>query len=76
MSGSFACTLIPPRTAFPADMTAAEATIRQEHFAYRRSLNHGRFKIVKTGRVLPAIGCETNVVPGGYGTSVVGCPES
>ena len=30
--------LIPPRPAFPADMTEAEAAIMQEHFAYWSNL--------------------------------------
>lgn len=43
--------LIPPRPSFARDMTEAEATIRQEHFAYWLGLLEQR-KVVVVGPVL------------------------
>jgi uncharacterized protein len=43
--------LIPPRPSFARDMTEAEATIMQEHFAYWLGLLEQR-KVVVVGPVL------------------------
>ena len=43
--------LIPPRPSFPRDMTEAEATIMQEHFAYWLGLMKDR-QVVVVGPVL------------------------
>jgi len=43
--------LIPPRPSFARDMTKAEATIMQEHFAYWLGLLEQR-KVVVVGPVL------------------------